>query len=87
MIILVDYDNINTTVLRLGIVHVVNRIVSKIDPTEVDNNHRILIRLYGGWYLNNSFTHQAQALSADISANYPNTALLSDNLTSVVINC
>lgn len=72
---------------RLGIVHVVNRIASKIDPIEVDSSHRITIRLYGGWYLNNNFTHQAQILSADISANFPNTALLSDSTTSVIISC
>ncbi len=87
MIILVDYDNIQTSILRLGAVHVVNRIVSKIDSMEVDSNHRITIRLYGGWYLNNNFTHKAQALSAEISANFPNTAMLSDNSTSVIIKC
>ncbi len=87
MTILVDYDNIDTAISRLGIVHVVNRIVSKIDPTEIDSTHRITIRLYGGWYLNNSFTHQAQALSADLSANFPNTAMLSDNSTSVIVSC
>lgn len=87
MLVLVDYDNIDPTIIRLGIVHSVNRIVSKIDPPEVDGNHRIKIRLYGGWYLNNRFTHQAQTLSTDISANFPNTALLSDNTTSVIVNC
>jgi uncharacterized LabA/DUF88 family protein len=87
MIILVDYDNIETAILRLGIVHVVNRIVSKIEPTEVDSNHRITIRLYGGWYLDSSFTHLAQALSADVSANFPNTSMLSDNSTRVIIKC
>ena len=87
MIILVDYDNIGTEISRLGIVHLVNRIVSKIDPTDVDNNLRIKIRLYGGWYLNNNITHQAQVLSADISENFPNTALLSDNTTNVIVNC
>ena len=87
MIILVDYDNIHTAILRLGVVHVVNRIVSKIDPAEMDSNHRILIRLYGGWYLNNSFTHQAQSLSAEVSASFPSTVLLSDSTTSAIVNC
>lgn len=87
MIILVDYDNIENSILRLGIANVVNRIVSKIDSSEVDSNRRITIRLYGGWYEQNSFTLKAQNLSADVSANYPNTALLSDNSTSVIVNC
>jgi len=85
--ILVDYDNIEKSTLRHGVVHVVNRIVSKIDPTEVDSSHRITIRLYGGWYLNNSFTHKAQLISSDILANFPNTAMLSDGTTNVVVNC
>jgi hypothetical protein len=87
MIILVDYDNIETNIVRHGVMHVVNRIVSKIDSTEVDSNRHITIRLYGGWYQQNRFTNQAQILSADILANFPNTALLSDNLTSVIVNC
>ena len=87
MIILVDYDNIEYNILRLGISYVVNRIVSKIDPSEVDSKRRITIRLYGGWYEQNRFTQKAQNLSADVAANYPNTALLSDNSTSVIVNC
>lgn len=87
MLILVDYDNIESAITRLGVVHVVNRIVSRIDPSEVDSNRRITIRLYGGWYLNNSFTHLAQALSTDISANFPNTVLLSDSITNVIVSC
>lgn len=87
MIIFVDYDNIEYNILRLGITYVVNRIISKIDSSEVDGNRRMTIRLYGGWYEQNRFTLKAQNLSADIAANYPNTALLSDNLTSVIVNC
>jgi uncharacterized LabA/DUF88 family protein len=87
MIILVDYDNINAAITRLGIVHLVNRIVSRIDPMEVDSTRRIIIRLYGGWYFNNTFTHLAQALSADISLHFPNTFLLSDSTTSAIVNC
>lgn len=87
MIILVDYDNIDKSTLRHGVVHVINKIVSKIDPTEIDSSHRITIRLYGGWYLNNNFTHKAQIISSDVLANFPNTATLSDNTTNVVVNC
>ena len=87
MIILVDYDNIEIAILRLGIVHVVDRIVSRIDPTEVDVNRRIRIRLYGGWYLNDSLTHRAQELSTDISTNFPDTKSLSDDSTKVIVSC
>ena len=81
MIILVDYDNIDIGILRLGITHVVNKIISKVDPSEVTNGHHITIRLYGGWYEQNRFTYRAQNLSVDISASFPNVSILSDNNT------
>lgn len=87
MIILVDYDNIDNSILRYGILHVINRIVSKIDLLEIDNNRHVNIRLYGGWYEYKRFTHRAQNLSIDIATNFPNVALLSDNHTSVIVNC
>lgn len=87
MIILVDYDNIDNNITRHGITNVINRIISKIDPSDVDISRRITVRLYGGWYEENRATQKAQTLNADISANYPNTAILSDSSTSVIINC
>jgi uncharacterized LabA/DUF88 family protein len=87
MLILVDYDNIESNILRHGILHVVTRILSKIDPGDVDNTKRINIRLYGGWYEHNNFTQRAQNLSSDLVTNFPNTAKLSDNSTTVLTNC
>ena len=87
MIILVDYDNIEYSIRRRGITHVVNRIVSKIDLAEINSNRHIHIRLYGGWYEHSRFTHQAQILSADILSSFPNVALLSDNHTNAIVNC
>jgi len=87
MIILVDYDNIDKNILRHGILHLINRIVSKIDLLEIDSGRHVNIRLYGGWYEYNRFTQRAQNISADIAANLPSVALLSDNLTSVIVNC
>lgn len=87
MIILVDYDNIDRNILSHGISHVVNRILTKIDPHEVSGSLHMKIRLYGGWYEQNRFTTRAQNLSADVLASFPNIALLSDNATSVIVNC
>jgi uncharacterized LabA/DUF88 family protein len=87
MLILVDYDNVDINISRHGVLHVINRIVSKIDSADVGNSKRINIRLYGGWYEHNNFTPRAQMLSTDLVANFPNTARLSDNSTSVITNC
>lgn len=87
MVVLVDYDNIDKSILRLGIFYVINKIVSKIDPNEVINGRHVTVRLYGGWYEHSSFTIRAQNLSVDISSSFPNTLMLSDNRTSVIVNC
>jgi uncharacterized LabA/DUF88 family protein len=87
MVIFVDYDNIHNSILRHGILFTVNKIVSKVNPAEVDSSRHIKIRLYGGWYGQTSFTLRAQLLSADIQNNFPNVSLLSDNVTSAIVNC
>lgn len=87
MLILVDYDNIDKATLRRGIIYVVSKIVSRIDPSEVTVGRHLTIRLYGGWYEQNNFTTKAQNLSTDISAAFPNVFQLSDNSTRVIVNC
>ena len=87
MIILVDYDNIDSNLTRLGIQHIATKIVSKINPNEITSGNHILIRLYGGWYEFSRFTHRAQNLSSDVSSNFPMVLTLSDNNTTVIVNC
>lgn len=87
MLILVDYDNINRTSTRRGVTYVVREILSKIDPTDLNGINRVDIRLYGGWYEQNNFTIKAQNISTEISANFPASMKISDNITSVIVNC
>ena len=87
MIVLVDYDNVAAADTRRGLVHVIAKITSKISPSELNGGRHLRIRLYGGWYERSMFTTRAQNISADVSANFPNTSLLSDNSTSVIVNC
>ena len=87
MIILVDYDNIEKAITRLGVGYLVNKIVSKIDPTEISHGRHITIRLYGGWYEHTNFTTRAQNISTDIALTFPNVAILSDNQTTAIVNC
>lgn len=86
MVVLVDYDNINKNILRRGIRYVIDRIFSKIHPHEVSGRH-VTVRLYGGWYQGSNSTVRAQDLATDISAAFPNTALLSDNATPIIVRC
>jgi hypothetical protein len=88
MIVLVDYDNIEKPMIRLGVSHVVNSIISKINPTDVGTGNRhVTIRFYGGWYENNRFTNRAQALSLDIARDFPATSYLADKTTAVIVKC
>lgn len=88
MIVLVDYDNIEKQLIRLGVSHVVNAIISKINPADVGVGDRhITIRLYGGWYENSRFTSRAQKLSVDITKDFPATSYLSDKTSAVIVKC
>jgi uncharacterized LabA/DUF88 family protein len=87
MFIFIDYDNIDFTITRLGVHHIISKIISRIDPREVSSGNRVLARLYGGWYENNNFTRRAQILSTDIRSSFPSVLTLSDNTTQVIVNC
>jgi len=87
MVIFVDFDNIARKDSRKGLVYIVNKILSKIDPSELKGDTHVIIRLYGGWYEQNRFTNRAQNLSIDISKNFPTILNLSDNRTRVFVNC
>lgn len=86
MIVLVDYDNLNEIHIRKGLQFIVDSIVSLIDTAHVTGN-RITVRLYGGWYEKNKSTVKAQKLEAEIRQNFPTNSILSDNTTSVIVNC
>lgn len=87
MVVLIDYDNIDFGLTRLGVHHIISKIISRIDPVEITSGNRVSARLYGGWYENNNFTRRAQNLSTDIRTNFPSVFTLSDNTTQVIVNC
>jgi hypothetical protein len=87
MFVFVDYDNIDRALTRRGVLYIISKIISRIDPQDISSGNRISVRLYGGWYENNIFTRLAQALSTDIRSCFPTVLTLSDNRTSVVVNC
>lgn len=70
MYVLVDYDNVESAVKKLGPLHVAQTIASKIvahDPSV----SRIDFRYYGGWYERSTLTRSAQTLSATIQHAFP----------------
>ncbi len=68
MDVLVDYYNIPRQESRKGITYVVDRIMSAIVPSYLDErDRRVDIRLYGGWYEEKAPTRDAQHLQAELS--------------------
>jgi hypothetical protein len=84
-LILVDYDNIEDYDRRVGLHYVIEKIVTKISPSEVPGKH-ILVRLYGGWYENNRLTTLAQTLATQIAGIFPTVLVLSDRTTQIIVN-
>ena len=47
--LLIDYDNIEVTDQAKGLIYLVETILSKMSPHEI-NEKNAVVRLYGGWY-------------------------------------
>lgn len=71
LIVLVDYDNVKIIFRNRGLEHVVSRIISNITPNLDKKYNRVRIRLYGGWYHNQTLSKKAQNLASDIANKFP----------------
>ena len=82
--LLIDYDNIEVTDQAKGLIYLVETILSKMSPHEI-NEKNAVVRLYGGWYENNNITRRAQKLNIDINHNFPRLVSMSDFKTQVIV--
>lgn len=71
MIVLVDYANVEASLRRRGIVHVVEHILQAAVERVSGMPERAKFRFYGGWYDESGPTREAQVLSAELSRSYP----------------
>tara|TARA_R110001599_G_scaffold1889_4_gene9962 strand:+ start:432717 stop:433508 length:792 start_codon:yes stop_codon:yes gene_type:complete len=78
-IVLVDYDNVKLLFRNRGVEHVVNRIITNISPRLNSKYNRIRLRLYGGWYQNQTLSKNAQKLSSDITTKFPTVESINFN--------
>ena len=85
MDILVDYNNVLEAHRRRGVRYVTERVLSAIGPNHLGGRRRAMFRLYDGWYEFQSPSRTAQEVSADVQANTPHTATLSDGPASARI--
>lgn len=85
MIVLVDYDNVETLERSRGVEHVVTKLVSNIGTGALALTPRVRVRLYGGWYDGYARTRQAQILVADAVAAFPKPVIATDGATSSTV--
>ncbi|HVA48307.1 MAG TPA: hypothetical protein VNH11_18215 [Pirellulales bacterium] len=87
MDILVDYNNVLDADRRRGVRYVTERVLTAIGPGCFGGRGRARFRLYDGWYELQSPSRVAQEVSADVQANTPHTASISDgaNIAKIVV--
>ncbi len=74
--VLVDFDNLLKLDRERGLDHCVNRIVQTIGASALPPNSRVHLRLYGGWYVNQTLSRRAQELIASVEAGFPKPILV-----------
>lgn len=67
MMVFLDYDNLEYSTRVKGLHYVAEKIIALVDPS-CAKDKRITIRLYGGWYENETITKRAQDLETENDA-------------------
>lgn len=78
MDVLVDFNNVREADRRRGVVFVVDKIVNALGFAHLQHSTRLSVRLYDGWYENQTLTRKAQQVSLEVSANTAMTRTLAD---------
>lgn len=78
MEILVDYNNVQEGDRRRGVVFVVDKIIDALGPASLATSSHINVRLYDGWYENQTPTRKCQQIAAEVEANTPRTVVVGD---------
>ena len=81
---LIDYDNILLVDRKKGLTYIVEKVL-KLFNRRKSRPKNLVFRLYGGWYEHNFITALAQNLQIEINGSFPNTFVLGDNATKVIV--
>jgi hypothetical protein len=71
MDVLIDFDNVLPHMKREGLVNVCSRVVNAVANRKMYFAQRCRVRLYGGWYEDQSLTRQAEELITEIEGGFP----------------
>jgi hypothetical protein len=83
MRILVDYDNVPSTIRSQGPLYVADRLFECLRP-ELQKETRVDVRLYGGWYEEDKLTRRAQDLIVDLAV-FPYPMWLKDQVPAKLV--
>ena len=71
VIILIDYDNLDTLVRRRGTRHVIIRLLDVLGSSRTAEVRRVDCRLYGGWLDEDTSSRNAERLIPDLRRDFP----------------
>jgi len=85
MNVLVDYNNVIEIHRRRGVVFIVDKILEALREARRLPTARLDVRLYDGWYDQQTLTRRAQEVSAQAQSSFPMTRKFSDGTTTQTI--
>jgi hypothetical protein len=85
VIILLDYDNVDSLERSHGLVNLITRILNVIGLTHLAGETHITVRLYGGWFLGSALSRSAQSLAPEIRGSFPCAITVSDKVSAITV--
>ncbi|MBE0643267.1 MAG: NYN domain-containing protein [Bacteroidetes bacterium] len=85
IVLFVDYYNLSVNLRKTGSVSISKVVLDIVEENIRQDYRRVLVRFYGGWYIKNILTIDAQRLSAEISAEFPVAHVMNSN--KMIVDC
>ena len=74
--LLVDYENVDVVHRNRGIQHIIEYTINLLGSTAFCSADRVVVRLYGGWFLGSDLSVVAQDLVTELDACFPRPVYL-----------
>lgn len=84
VLVLVDYDNVHSSLRARGLRHLSQNIGNAIGPSLLGPNPRLRVRLYGGWFDGRTRTRRADHLIGEVGT-FPMTIVVGTGALRVTV--
>jgi hypothetical protein len=85
MYVLVDHNNVRLADRRRGPIYLVDRILDALTPNRLTGVSHVRVRLYDGWYNQQTLTRLAQDVSTAVQASTPRTKNFTDGESTISV--